>query len=107
MQEKVLMDRFKNEYPKEYSGNSFWIKVKKFSKTQERKLRIRQAEKLKTGLRINQCSALDILATSNYSTNSFPVSFVYASIYFSLVFAMISSGSAGGGGLLSQSRVRR
>jgi hypothetical protein len=35
------MDRFKNEYPKEYSGNSFWIKVKKFSKIQERKLRIR------------------------------------------------------------------
>jgi hypothetical protein len=101
------MDKVKNEYPKEYSENSFWIKVKKLSKMRARNSRIRQAKKLKTGLRINQCSALDTLTTNNYSTNSFPVSFVYASIYRSLVFVIISSGNAGGGGLLSQSRVRR
>jgi hypothetical protein len=70
------MDKVKNEYPKEYSENSFWIKVKKFSKMRERKSRIRQAEKLKTGLKINPCSDLNTLTTNNYSTNSLPVSLV-------------------------------
>jgi hypothetical protein len=73
---EVLIDIFKNEDTKEYSENSFWIKVKKLLKMRGRKSRIRQAEKLKTGLRINQCSALDTLTTNNYSTNSLPVSLV-------------------------------